>query len=62
MSPLIASKALKLINNLHKDTAIVNPEDSDLSTRELEILRFISTGLNYNEIAEKLFISPKNRA
>jgi len=34
MSPLIASKALKLINNLHKDTAIVNPEDSDLSTRE----------------------------
>ncbi len=33
-------------------------EANFLSSREMEILHGIVDGLNYNEIAEKLFISP----
>jgi DNA-binding NarL/FixJ family response regulator len=32
--------------------------DTNLTNRELQILELIVKGLNYQEIAEKLFISP----
>jgi DNA-binding NarL/FixJ family response regulator len=58
MSPVIAQKTLLLLRD--KKTEPV-PENSDykLSKRELEILEHLSEGLDYNKIADKLFISPK---
>lgn len=58
MSPVIAQKTLMLIRG--KRTEVV-PEKNDykLSKRELEILDHLSLGLDYNRIADKLFISPK---
>lgn len=57
MSPSIAMKSLRLIRAVsEKPKASV---DFGLSKRELEILEEMSGGLNYKEIAEKMFISPK---
>lgn len=57
MSPSIAKKALKLIQQLgNKPEAKV---DFGLSKRELEVLQELALGHNYQIIAEKLFISPK---
>jgi len=60
MTPSIASKALKLLRQqplVHsqskENTALVR-----LSTREIEVLEQLSTGLPYTSIAENLFISP----
>lgn len=60
MSPKIAAKALALIRNpdlKKKDTEL--PEDFGLTAREIEILEHLSFGESYQQIAEKLFISPK---
>ena len=55
MSPLIASKALKLLRNPQiRETK----EDHNLSKREVEVLQQLSTGLDYQKIAANLFISP----
>jgi DNA-binding NarL/FixJ family response regulator len=35
------------------------PDDTRLSERELEILRLIADGLDNDEIAETLFLSPR---
>jgi DNA-binding CsgD family transcriptional regulator len=35
-----------------------NPTESQLSDREMEILKEVVKGYNHQEIAEKLFISP----
>lgn len=55
MSSEIAQKALNLIRNgkpnQHK------PMDFGLTTRETEILEHLSTGLQYQQIADNLFIS-----
>jgi DNA-binding NarL/FixJ family response regulator len=62
MSPMIAYKALQLINNLHKTSAgepEPAPVEHDLTEREMEILQNLSKGLSYNEIADRLFISSK---
>lgn len=57
MSPSIAMKSLRLIRAVsEKPKASI---DFGLSKRELEILEEMSGGLNYKEIAEKMFISPK---
>lgn len=58
MSSLIASKSLQLIK---RGTSSPTPEkrDYNLSEREVEILELIAKGENYQEIADKLFISPK---
>jgi len=61
MSPRIARKVLGLLRNPPDDAAPVaeNEEESHtLSTRELEILNRIVDGLNYQQIGERLFISP----
>ncbi|UTW64075.1 response regulator transcription factor [bacterium SCSIO 12741] len=56
LSPSIALKAMKMIQNpesVHQDT-----EQFDLTERELQVLRQLSKGLNYKEIASNLIISP----
>mgnify|MGYP001491065436 CR=1 FL=1 len=55
MSPEIARKALKLIKS-GKPSVQVN-DDYKLTAREVEILNHLSKGLQYDEIAGKLFIS-----
>lgn len=58
MSPRIARKALKLLT---ASAAPVAPEEktaSALSDREMDILKELVNGLEYKQIAEKLFISP----
>lgn len=58
MSPVIAQKALKLIRGDQSKQQVKSAEYS-LSKRELEIIEYLSTGMDYNKIAEKIFISPK---
>ena len=56
MSPMIARKALELIKRGAKpDTK--GPDSFGISEREVEILSWMSQGLSYIEIGEKLFIS-----
>lgn len=58
MSPVIAQKALRLIRG---DMVPSKPATTDhsLSKREIEIIELLSTGIDYQKIAEKIFISPK---
>lgn len=61
MSPRIARKALALLRNTPNVAGPVKPEADEehlLSVREMEILNRIVDGLNYQEIGERLFISP----
>ncbi|HHG86119.1 MAG TPA: response regulator transcription factor, partial [Bacteroidetes bacterium] len=60
MSAPIAAKALKLLRSpLESGVQAGTREDFGLSKRELEILEQLCQGLNYQEIASNLFISPK---
>lgn len=57
MTPSIAMKALKLLRN---PPNFEEPkEEINLTAREIEILEQTARGLNYNQIGENLFISPK---
>ena len=56
MTPIIASKALRLLRNPPEH--FKTNEENPLSKRETQILDQLSKGLNYQEIAENLFISP----
>lgn len=60
MSPRIAQKALSLLRNTNKPMEESRSEQADslLSAREIEILQRIVDGLNYQQIGERLFISP----
>ncbi|HEX8376523.1 MAG TPA: response regulator transcription factor [Pedobacter sp.] len=60
MSPRIARKALSLLRNTPEKLSSPKEigESGVLSSREMEILNRIVDGLNYNEIGERLFISP----
>ena len=58
MSPTIAAKSLALLRNVKHNPAVSESENFDLSKREIEVLEELSNGLDYNRIAEKLFISP----
>ncbi|MBS1504333.1 MAG: response regulator transcription factor [Bacteroidetes bacterium] len=58
MSPAIARKIL----NLLQTSPALSPTNSSpdlLSTREHDVLQYLVTGLEYKEISEKLFISPR---
>jgi len=58
MTPSIALKTLKLLRNplsLNKNEEL---EQIKLTNRETDILEHLSKGLNYNEIADNLIISP----
>ncbi len=63
MSPIVAMKTLEILRNQQvseqKIEKIQSPETFNLSKREVEILEKISNGLNYNQIADQLFISAK---
>lgn len=57
MTPSIALKTLKLLRN---PPSFDEPKEKiSLTKREIEILEQIAKGLNYNQIGENLFISPK---
>ncbi len=59
MNPSIALKTLKLLRNPVVDFGNrPEAEDIKLSSREIEVLEQLSKGLNYNNIAENLFLSP----
>ena len=60
MSPRIAQKALSLLKNTSKPAEEEASTQCDciLSSREIEILQRIVDGLNYQQIGERLFISP----
>lgn len=57
MTPSVAMKALKLLRNPPDFSQPI--EEIKLTAREIEILEQTSKGLNYNQIGENLFISPK---
>lgn len=61
-APMTPSIALKTLNLLRNPSFEITENDSieeiKLSKRETEILTHLSKGLNYNEIASNLFISP----
>ena len=56
MTPIIAGKALILLRN--PPELFNRKEETPLSKRETQILNQLSKGLNYQEIAHNLFISP----
>lgn len=57
MTPSVAMKALKLLRN---PPNFEEPkEEITLTAREIEILEQAAKGLNYHQIGENLFISPK---
>lgn len=56
MTPIIANKALRLLRKT--PDFLQNKEDNPLSGRETQVLEQLSKGLNYQEIAENLIISP----
>lgn len=57
MSSIVARKALNLIRH-GKQEESTKSIDFNLTKRETEILEQLAAGLNYNQIAENLFISP----
>lgn len=58
MSGSVARKALNLIRYGAREETAESAVDFNLTKREIEILEQLATGLNYNQIAENLFISP----
>lgn len=63
MSPVVAMKTLEILKkqqiNEQKIEAYHSTDSFNLSKREVEILEKLASGLNYNQIAEQLFISAK---
>ncbi|SFS64760.1 response regulator [Lutibacter maritimus] len=60
-APMTPSIALKTLNLLRNPLIIDNSEEVEkikLTNRETDILEHLSKGLNYNEIADNLIISP----
>lgn len=62
-APITPSIALKVLGLMRKvgqlgQPAMDDTDSADLSKREVEILEQISRGLNYQQIAENLFIAP----
>jgi NarL family two-component system response regulator LiaR len=53
MSPFIARK---IVNSYHEP---VSTKEAVLSQRESEIIELVSKGISYQDIADKLFISPE---
>jgi DNA-binding NarL/FixJ family response regulator len=58
MHPSIAMKTLKLLRNPIAFEQVNSEEEIKLTSREIEVLEQLSKGLNYNQIAENLILSP----
>lgn len=59
MSPRIARKALYMLSRATvSNLPSVSPNDFHLSDREMEILKLLVDGLDYKDIAEKIYVSP----
>lgn len=58
MTPSIALKTIKLLRSPVNFEIEKDKEAVQLSDRELEVLEHLSKGLNYNKIAENLYLSP----
>ncbi|MBK7667614.1 MAG: response regulator transcription factor [Sphingobacteriaceae bacterium] len=58
MSPSVARKALKLLCGGSSFTQQEKTAENTLTPREIEVLKGLVEGLDYKEIAEKLFVSP----
>lgn len=58
MSPTIAAKSLQLLRDPSRAQNQSEPNDFALTKRETEVLEQLSEGLEYQEIATNLFISP----
>lgn len=57
MSPHIAAKTLELLRSKTPPAGQLQPRDFNLSERETEILKLLTQGLSYQQIANDLFIS-----
>lgn len=56
-SPLISEVVMKSYIKKIRSKKNINPNQNNLSTRELEVLKLIAEGITNKEISEKLFIS-----
>lgn len=57
MSPHIAAKTLELLRSKTASPSQPQPKDYNLSERETEILKLLTSGFSYQQIANTLFIS-----
>ena len=55
--PYYSEKVLKIITTNHNDNRLINNELSQISSREIEVLKLIAMEYSTNEIADKLFVS-----
>jgi DNA-binding NarL/FixJ family response regulator len=59
MTPSVASKALNILRNPDRVTGdLIQQEEVALTKRETEVLEQLSKGLNYQQIADNLILSP----
>lgn len=57
LSPEVAATTVNVLRQKLQKAS--SPEDYSLSERELEVLKLLSDGKSYQEVAKELFISPK---
>lgn len=57
--PAIAARLMNYFKELSAKPAVSGAPFPELTEREMEVLRLISQGLNNQDIARKLFLSPK---
>ena len=55
--PYYSEKFLKIITTNPQDNKLINNELSQISSREIEVLKLIAMEYSTNEIADKLFVS-----
>ena len=57
-SPMSLEIARRVVQTFHEQRTIAEHETEELTKREREILGYLSNGLRYKEIADRIFISP----
>lgn len=55
--PYYSEKVLKIITTNHSSNNLINSELSQISSREIEVLKLIAMEYSTNEVADKLFVS-----